>query len=67
MCPHADTEIMDYKDLDEYNSIDYPFRSERDVKSFIPARSLRVPKKAKIIEECCLKPCFISELQTYCA
>lgn len=62
---NVDLEIWDYKDLEDYNAIDYPYRSKRGTMSFIPSRFLR--SKSRIIDECCLKPCHISELQSYCA
>ncbi|XP_050536529.1 insulin-like [Daktulosphaira vitifoliae] len=62
-----DAEFWDYKELEDYNAIDYPFRSKREAMSFMPlSRSLRAAKKSKIIEECCYKPCWISELKGYC-
>lgn len=47
-----------YKDLEE-NSI----RPKIEAMSIIPSRSQR---GFKIIEECCYKPCYLSELQAYC-
>lgn len=64
-----DSEIWDYKDLEDFNAfnvIDYPNRSKQEAMSFMPLRFLRSPK-SRIIDECCHKPCYITELQSYCA
>jgi len=63
----TDSDIWDYKDLENYNAIDYyPYQPKQEaVMSFIPTRLLRSPK-ARIIDECCYKPCYLSELQSYC-
>ncbi|XP_025404763.1 bombyxin A-3 homolog [Sipha flava] len=61
-----DSEIWDYNDLEDYNAIDYPYRSKQDAMTFMPTRLLR-GGKSRIIDECCRKPCYLSELQGYCA
>lgn len=63
---YLDLEMWDYKDLEDYNSIDYPYRSKQEALSFMPSRSVR-STRPKIIDECCYKPCFISELRSYCS
>jgi len=59
-------------DLENWNTneledtIDYPYyRSTRDAMSFMPPSLLR--SKKKITDECCEKPCHVSELRGYCA
>lgn len=61
-----DLEIPDYRDSDDYiEVIDYPLRFKRETKSFIPL-SIRSSSKPKIVDECCKKPCYLSELRSYC-
>jgi len=61
-----DSDAWDYKDLEDYNAIDYPYQSRQEVMSFMPTRILRSSKRT-IIDECCRRPCLISELKGYCA
>nr|QFO38038.1 insulin-like peptide 1 [Acyrthosiphon pisum] len=61
-----DSEVWDYKDLEDYNAIDYPYQPRQDSMSFMPTRILRSSKRT-IIDECCRRPCLISELKSYCA
>ncbi|KAL5239320.1 hypothetical protein ACI65C_006730 [Semiaphis heraclei] len=63
-----DSDVLDYKDLEDYNTIDYIYQylPKKESMSFIPSRFLRSPVKRNIIGECCDRPCYLSELQTYC-
>lgn len=59
--------MMDYNDVDDYyNANDYPHRPRQEALSFMPPRFLR-SSRPRIIDECCNKPCYITELQSYCA
>ncbi|XP_050435788.1 LIRP-like [Adelges cooleyi] len=60
-----DSDMWDYKELEDYNEIYYPFRSKRDAMSFITYKQ-PTSKNNKIIEECCIKPCDMSEIKSYC-
>lgn len=61
-----DSENWNFKELEDYNTIDYPlFRSKQEAISFMPPRVLR--SRSKITDECCDKPCYLSELRSYCA
>ncbi|XP_003240930.1 bombyxin C-2-like [Acyrthosiphon pisum] len=60
-----DSDVWDYKDLEDYNAIDYPYLPKKEAMSFMPSRLLRSFKRS-IIDECCNRPCYLSELKTYC-
>ncbi|XP_022168888.1 bombyxin C-2-like [Myzus persicae] len=64
--PAIDSDVWDYKDLEDYNAIGYPFIPMNEALSFMPSRLLR-PAKRSIIDECCHRPCYLAELKTYCA
>jgi len=61
----TDSDVWDYKDLEDYNAIDYPYLKKEEM-SFMPSRFRRSIKRS-IIDECCRRPCYLSELKTYCA
>ncbi|XP_060859204.1 LOW QUALITY PROTEIN: bombyxin E-1-like [Metopolophium dirhodum] len=61
----VDSDVWDYKDLEDYNAIDYPYLPKKEAISFMPSRLLRSFKRS-IIDECCDRPCYLSELKTYC-
>ncbi|XP_027838558.1 LIRP [Aphis gossypii] len=61
-----DSDVLDYKDLEDYNAIDYPYQSRQEAMLFMPTRIVRSSKRT-IIDECCRRPCLISELKSYCA
>lgn len=52
--------------MEDYNSIDYPYEFKQAAWSFMPLR-LQRSSKSSIIQECCFKPCYMSELKGYCA
>ncbi|XP_050521226.1 insulin-like isoform X2 [Daktulosphaira vitifoliae] len=59
-------ETWEFKEPEDYS--EFPLRSKRDAMSFIPfSRSLRKVKEENIVGECCAKPCYISEIKSYCA
>ncbi|XP_026819766.1 insulin-like [Rhopalosiphum maidis] len=61
-----ESDVWDYKDLEDYNAIDYPYQPKKEAMPFMPPRFQRAIKRS-IIDECCHRPCYISELRTYCA
>lgn len=64
----TDSDVWDNKDVEDYNAIDYPYayQPKQEAMSFLPLRLLRSPR-GRIIDECCNKPCLLTELQSYCA
>ncbi|CAI6355469.1 unnamed protein product [Macrosiphum euphorbiae] len=61
----TDFDLWDYKDLEDYNAIDLPYLKKEEM-SFMPSRFRRSVKRS-IIDECCRRPCYLSELKSYCA
>ncbi|KAE9526818.1 hypothetical protein AGLY_013466 [Aphis glycines] len=57
-----DSDVLDYKDLEDYNAIDYPYQPRQEAMLFMPTRIVRSSKRT-IIDECCRRPCLISELK----
>ncbi|KAL5238461.1 hypothetical protein ACI65C_005871 [Semiaphis heraclei] len=61
-----DSDVWDYKDIEEYSAMDYPHLPKKIAMAFVPSR-LFGPHKRSIIDECCRRPCYLAELKTYCA
>lgn len=59
-------ENSDYTQLQTDDAMDYPYKSNENLIAFIPSRLTR-SSVTKIVDECCRKPCDISELLGYCA
>lgn len=63
---YVDLENSYYTQLQDYDAMDYPYRSNENAIAFITSRLTRSPK-IKITEECCNKGCNIYELLGYYA
>ncbi|XP_025196181.1 LIRP-like [Melanaphis sacchari] len=61
-----DSDVWDSKALEDYNDIDYPYQTSQEGMLFMPTRMVRSTKRT-IIDECCRRPCLLSELKGYCA
>lgn len=61
-----DLENWSTNELEDINTFDYPYyQSKQEVMPYMPPSLLR--SKKGITDECCDKPCGVSELRTYCA